>query len=91
MNATHANIAETSTNNEASTTALERYKVISSLNSKLPSTLVIKSANLRVLDPIGQGLSCIRLYISLQKHEKASMATRQGFLIIANNLLYIDR
>ena len=36
--------------------ATERNLVVrSSLRSKLPPMLIIKSANLRVLDPIGQG------------------------------------
>ncbi len=35
----------------------ERSMVVrSSLKSKLPPTLIIKSTNLRVLDPIGQGM-----------------------------------
>ena len=37
-------------------TAPERYMVVrGSMKSKLPPALVIKSRNLRVLDPIGQG------------------------------------
>ena len=36
--------------------APKKYMVVrSSIKSKLPPTLIIKSANLRVLDPIGQG------------------------------------
>ena len=54
MNVIHGNITEIS---EDPATAPERYMVVTdSLKSKLPPTLVIKSANLRVLDPIGQGL-----------------------------------
>ena len=51
MNVIHGNISEDPA------TAPERYMVVTdSLKSKLPPTLVIKSANLRVLDPIGQGV-----------------------------------
>ena len=48
---------EASIDNEDQPGALEqRYMVVrNSLNSKLPQTLIIKSTNLRVLDPIGQG------------------------------------
>ena len=34
-----------------------RLVVRSSLKSRLPPTLIIKSSNLRVLDPIGQGIN----------------------------------
>ena len=42
---------------EDSTTVTESYMVVrGSLKSELPSTLIINSANLKVQDPIGQGL-----------------------------------
>ena len=49
----------------------ERSLVVrSSLRSKLPPKLILKSANLRVLDPIGQGnvilLSHFKLFLSLK-------------------------
>ena len=40
---------------EANPTAERNLVVRSSLRSKLPPMLIIKSANLRVLDSIGQG------------------------------------
>ena len=47
------------------------YMVVrESLKSKFPQTLVIKSANLRVLDPIGQGFS---LYSSALYYRFCSM------------------
>ena len=57
MNVVHGNIAEASIDSEDPTTAPERYNMVvtDSLKSKLPPTLVIMSANLRVQDPIGQG------------------------------------
>ena len=46
-----------SINDENQPGAVERYMVVrGSMKSKLPQALIIKSANLRVLDPIGQGL-----------------------------------
>ena len=49
--------------------AAERNLVVrSSLRSKLPPMLIIKSANLRVLDPIGQGNGTF--LISHSKHKK---------------------
>ena len=56
------NADKASDNNEDLIEGPERYMVVSgSLKSKLPPTLIIKSANLRVLDPIGQGLAFIFL------------------------------
>ena len=52
---------------EASPTAERNLVVRSSLISKLPPMLIIKSANLRILDPIGQGNLN---YSSHSKHEK---------------------
>lgn len=54
----HNIIDEENKDLESSTyTAPERYMVVNkgSMKSKLPPALVIKSCNLRVLDPIGQG------------------------------------
>ena len=59
MNVVHGNIAEASINGEDSATAPERYVVVTDLlKSRLPPTFVIKSANLRVQDAIGQGFMC---------------------------------
>ena len=49
--------SSTCVDNEDPTTVPESCMVVrGSLKSKLPPTLVIKSADLRILDPIGQGL-----------------------------------
>jgi hypothetical protein len=59
MNVIHDNniIAEENKDLESST-APERYMVVrGSLKSKLQPALIIKSRNLRVLDPIGQGIT----------------------------------
>ena len=57
MNVVVGNIAEASINKEDPIETPERYMVDrGSLKSKLPPTLIIKSANLRVLDPVGQGI-----------------------------------
>ena len=56
MNVIHDNFDEENKDLDSST-APERYMVVKgSIRSKLPPTLVIKSRNLRVLDPIGQGI-----------------------------------
>ena len=63
MNVVLGNIAEASINKEDSIEVPERYMVVrGSLKSKLPPTLIIKSANLRVLDPVGQGV-CNKLIL----------------------------
>ena len=50
------NIEENKDSESSMYTAPERYMVVrGSMKSKLPPALVIKSRNLRVLDPIGQG------------------------------------
>ena len=52
----------------ANTVAERNLVVQSSLRSKFPPMLIIKSANLRILDPIGQGnvilLSHFKLFFS---------------------------
>ena len=56
MNVIHSNVADENEDLDSST-APERYMVVrGSIKSKLPPTLIIKSTNLRVLDPIGQGI-----------------------------------
>ena len=56
MNVIHNNIDEENKDLDSGT-APERYMVVKgSMTSKLPRTLIIKSCNLRVLDPIGQGI-----------------------------------
>ena len=56
MNLVVGNADETNIINEDQPGALEGCMVVrDSLKSKLPQTLIIKSTNLRVLDPIGQG------------------------------------
>jgi hypothetical protein len=57
MNAIRHNIIAEEDKDLESSTAPERYMVVrGSMKSKLPPALVIKSCNLRVLDPIGQGI-----------------------------------
>ena len=57
MNVIHDNIAEASIDGLDSSAAPETYVVVrGSMTSKLPPMLVIKSCNLRILDPIGQGI-----------------------------------
>lgn len=57
MDEIHDDIVDEDTKDLESSTAPERYMVVKgSMKSKLPPTLVIKSSNLRVLDPIGQGI-----------------------------------
>ena len=53
MDVIHGNVAIA---NISDTVAPERYMVVrGSLKSKFPPALIIKSNNLRVLDPVGQG------------------------------------
>ena len=78
MNVIHGNIAETS---KDLATAPERYMVVTdSLKSKLPPTLVIKSANLRVLDPIGQGIHFIICSYSPTQFRTCNNACKQSHL-----------
>ena len=55
MNVVVGNADEATSNNKDLPAAPEGF-MVNSLKSKLPSTLIIKSTNLRVLDLIGQGL-----------------------------------
>ena len=58
----HIIIAEEDEDLESST-APERYMVVGgSIKSKLPPALVLKSCNLRVLDPIGQGTTMTLIF-----------------------------
>ena len=47
--------ASVNSNEDLNATPKRNLVVRGSLKSKLPPTLIIKSANLRVLDPVGQG------------------------------------
>ena len=78
MNVIQGNDAE---ENLDSSFAPERYMVVrSSIKSKLPPTLIIKSTNLRVLDPIGQGtatFSTLAFWFKQHKVDKAQCSSIQ--------------